>query len=493
MKNIKIILLSKALIISSIIFFPFNSIASSNHAVNSESSQMPPYWMVIPFILMLLGIAVIPLISPHWWEKNRNKGILSLLVGSVTLIYLFFLGPSESMEKLAITMMDYVAFISLLASLYIIAGGIFLKGTLSGTPVINTFILLIGATLASFMGTTGASMLLIRPMIRANSWRKKRYLQIIFFIFLIANIGGLLTPLGDPPLFLGFLKRVPFEWTFKLFPEWIFTVGVVLIVFFILDNLLYRKELEDGNKPPPQKDPLRLEGWHNFFFLAGIIGVIIFAGFVSQNKLVTAWTGIENHLGVDAVEKFGQSILMLLIAFFAYKVTSPSTRSSNNFGWSPIVEVAVLFAGIFITMIPALWILDVLGSRNALGIYKPWHFFWATGGLSSFLDNAPTYLTFSAAASGLNHTDPNNLLQLIKATKDVTGIPFDGAMYLKAISVGAVFMGANTYIGNGPNFMIKAIAEENGIKMPSFFGYMLYSIGILIPIFILITLIFFLH
>jgi Na+/H+ antiporter NhaD/arsenite permease-like protein len=469
----------------------FPTIASAGEAAAVAAEAMPPYWTVAPFILMLAGIAVIPLVAAHWWEKNKNKAILSAALGAVILVYLLFLGPPESKEKMAITMMDYVAFISLLASLFIIAGGIYVRGTLAGTPVVNTLMLLVGAVLASFMGTTGAAMLLVRPMIRANSWRKSRFLQIVFLIFLVANIGGLLTPLGDPPLFLGFLKRVPFQWTFQLWPEWLFTVAAVLATFFAFDVIMVKRELKGGAQPPAgEKDPLRLEGWHNFIFLALIIGVILFAGYVSQNGMVTAWTGMTHHLGIDAVEKIGQSILMLIVAGIAYKVTKAETRYANNFGWAPILEVAILFIGIFVTMIPALWILDVLGSRNELGIDKPWQFFWATGGLSSFLDNAPTYLTFSAAASGLNHTDPNNLMELIKAVKTGTHMHFDGVMYLKAVSTGAVFMGANTYIGNGPNFMVKAIAEENGVKMPSFFGYMFYSVVILVPTFILVTLIF---
>ena len=456
------------------------------------ATTAPPYWTVAPFVLMLLGIAIIPLINAHWWERNRNKGMLAVILGSLILVYLLFFGPHGSYEKLAITMLDYVAFIVLLAALYVIAGGIFLKGTLVGTPAVNTTILLIGSVIASFMGTTGAGILLIRPLIRANAWRKARTLQVIFFIFLVTNIGGMLTPLGDPPLFLGFLKRVPFQWTFKLAPQWAFAVVLLLVLFYFVDTIMYKKEIREGSTPPSgEKKPIRMEGWHNFIFLGMIIGVILFAGHVSQNKLVMAWTGITNHVGVDAIEKVGQSILMLFVAGLAYRSTRPTVRAKNNFTWYPIAEVAILFVGIFVTMIPALWILDNLGAQNELGIDKPWQFFWATGILSSFLDNAPTYLTFTAAASGLNHTDPNNLLELINVTKEQTHLAFHGVDYLKAISVGAVFMGANTYIGNGPNFMVKAIAEENGIKMPSFFGYMIYSMIILIPIFIIVTFIFF--
>jgi Na+/H+ antiporter NhaD/arsenite permease-like protein len=269
-------------------------------------------------------------------------------------------------------------------------------------------------------------------------------------------------------------------------------VIILLVAFYIYDTLKYNAEIKKGSKPPTgEKEPLRLQGSYNFLFLGGIIGTILAAGTISQNKLITAWFHIHNHVAVDAIEKTFQSVLMLAIAFAAMKVTPPRIRKDNAFSWEPIVEVAVLFIGIFVTMIPALWILDSLGAQNKLGIDQPWQFFWATGILSSFLDNAPTYLTFTAAASGLNHTDPNNLKELIEVTTEHTHLAEPGVAFLKAISVGAVFMGANTYIGNGPNFMVKAIAEVNGVRMPSFFGYMLYSGLILIPLFVIVTLVFF--
>ncbi len=467
---------------------PSLTLASGGEVIH----EAPPYWTIVPFALMLLGIAIIPLVAGHWWEHNRNKAIFSGALGLVMLGYLLLAGPEGSVHRLAITMFDYIAFISLLASLFIISGGILLKGSLVGTPAVNTLLLLIGSVLASFMGTTGAGMLLIRPILRANEWRKKPVHIVVFFIFLVTNIGGLLTPLGDPPLFLGFLKRVPFQWTFNLAPEWAVAVGALLIVFYVYDTLMYNREKKLGSEPPRgEKEPLRMQGSYNFLFLLGIIGAILGAGAVAQNKLVTVMTGIENHLAVDAIEKIAQSVVMLGIALAAMKATPEKVRQDNRFSWAPIVEVAVLFVGIFITMIPALWILDNLGAQNKLGIDQPWQFFWASGTLSSFLDNAPTYLTFTAAASGLNHTDSNNLLELINATQATTHLTSAGEDFLKAISVGAVFMGANTYIGNGPNFMVKAIAEETGVKMPSFFGYMIYSGLILIPMFGLITVIFF--
>jgi Na+/H+ antiporter NhaD/arsenite permease-like protein len=469
---------------------PATALASGTQAHSVHAP--PPAWTVVPFVLMLLSIAVIPLIAHRWWESNRNKGIVSAVLGGLMLLYLLAAGPAGSHERLAITLFDYMAFIALLAALFMISGGILLRGSLVGTPLVNTLILLIGAVLASFMGTTGAGMLLIRPLLRANEWRRSPVHVVVFFIFLVTNIGGLLTPLGDPPLFLGFLKRVPFQWTFRLAPEWALAVGLLLFVFYVLDAYKYGREIRQGAKPPTEgKEALRLDGSYNFLFLGGIIATILTAGFIAQNKLVSAWFGIHSHLAVDAIEKTFQSVLMLAIATAAMKVTPARVRKDNAFSWEPIIEVAVLFIGIFITMIPALWILDALGAQNKLGIDEPWQFFWATGILSSFLDNAPTYLTFTAAASGLNHTDPNNLMQLIETTAAQTHLAEPGVAFLKAISVGAVFMGANTYIGNGPNFMVKAIAEVNGVKMPSFFGYMLYSGLILIPLFVVITIVFF--
>ncbi len=465
---------------------------ASGAGPGAASDVHPPFWTILPFVLMLLCIAIIPLFAGHWWEHNRNKGIIAGVLGGCILVYLLAAGPEGSVDRMLVTGFDYIAFISLLTALFIISGGIFLKGTLVGTPAVNTVIMLIGGILASFMGTTGAAMLMVRPLIRANSWRKSQAHVVVFCIFIVANIGGLLTPLGDPPLFLGFLKRVPFEWTFRLAPIWAFAVGLVLVIFFIFDTVMYRKEMAQGSKlPTGEKEPIKLEGGLNFLFLAGIVGAILGAGAVSQNGLIEKWFGFENRLAIDALEKVSQSIVMLAIAAVAMKTTPVAVRKSNNFTWAPIIEVAVLFIGIFITMNPDLWILDVLGSQNRLGISQPWQFFWASGVLSSFLDNAPTYLTFTAAASGLNHTDPNDLSQLIAATTETTHLSAPGVAFLRAVSCGAVFMGANTYIGNGPNFMVKAIAEENHVKMPSFFGYMVYSICFLSPLFVVITFVFF--
>lgn len=468
---------------------------------------MPPFWTILPFVMMLLSIAIIPLAKPHWWESNTHKGYVSLLLGGFMFAYLATVAPPTAGEKLYITLIDYVAFISLLGSLYIISGGIYVRGSLAGTPAVNSMLLLIGAVLASFMGTTGAAMLLVRPMLRANEWRKSQAHVMIFLTFLVANIGGLLTPLGDPPLYIGFLKGVPFEWTFALFPQWLFTVAIVLAVFFVMDTLKFNAELRDGRRPPAATgEPLGIEGGLNFLWLAGIIAAIVGSGLISTLH-ITHDMAKTAPLLVETLLRLGQAAAMVGIAGVSLRTTRQDVRTRNDFNYAPIVEVAVLFIGIFLTMIPALWILDELGRTGQLGLDKPWQFFWASGGLSSFLDNAPTYYTFSAAASGLHHnflssagtvvtTDPNNLRLLLDSTgtlmREGSKIQLaPGAVFLKAISCGSVFMGANSYIGNGPNFMVKAIAEQGGVQMPSFFGYMVYSCLILLPIFGLVTLIFF--
>jgi Na+/H+ antiporter NhaD/arsenite permease-like protein len=377
-----------------------------------------------------------------------------------------------------------VSFICLLGSLFIITGGIYIRGSLSGTPLLNTAILGIGAVIASFIGTTGASVLLIRPLLRANAPRVRKVHIVVFFIFIVSNCGGLLTPLGDPPLFLGFLKGVPFGWTLNLWKEWLLVNGALLVAFNVWDQQVFAKE--ERERPGSQleevqkNDPVKIEGGLNFLFLLGVV----FAIYGSGSGLFTG--GKPWPVGA-------QEGLMVLCALGAWFTTNAQNRALNKFSWTPIIEVAVLFAGIFVCMAPALEILNAWGKGDRMiagqgfGMTEPWQYFWGAGMLSSFLDNAPTYLTFAATAAGQ------------------AGIPVEGATYLgdllqkgdaaqalmMAISCGAVFMGANTYIGNGPNFMVKAIAEENGVKMPGFFGYMAYSLGILIPLFVIVTLAFF--
>jgi Na+/H+ antiporter NhaD/arsenite permease-like protein len=421
-----------------------------------------PLWSVGPFTLMLLSIAVLPLVAGHMWEHNRNKAILSVVLGVPVVAAMARLDP----VALGHTAHEYVAFIILLGALFVIAGGIVVRGTLAGTPGLNTGILAIGAVIASFVGTTGASMLLIRPLLRANNVRKRVAHVVIFFIFVVSNAGGLLTPLGDPPLFLGFLRGVPFLWTFQLWKEWLFVNGALLALFYVVDSTLFRKE--DIETPGDLDEvavkhqvPLQIVGKVNFLFLAGVVGVLLVSG------------SVQLPLGV-------QEGGMLLMAVLSLVLTPKGLRQENSFSWGPIIEVAVVFAGIFATMIPALQILNARGSE--LGLQSPAQFFWATGVLSSFLDNAPTYLTFASAASGILGTDAANLAQLLGSER--------GVLLLKAISIGAVFMGANTYIGNGPNFMVKAIAEQGGVRMPGFFGYMAWSCAILVPLFGIVTWVF---
>jgi Na+/H+ antiporter NhaD/arsenite permease-like protein len=442
---------------------------------------------VTPFALLLLCIALFPLLNPHWWEHNRNKGIIVAVLGIPVVACLSFFGH-HGFEALEHAGKEYVSFLLLLGSLFVISGGIYVRGSLHGAPLVNTIFMAIGACIASFIGTTGASMLLIRPLLRANQRRSRVAHVVVFFIFIVSNCGGLLTPLGDPPLFLGFLKGVPFEWTLRLYPQWAFVNGTLLVLFFIWDTIAIRREAAtpaeaEALETPLSKEPFGIDGGHNFVGLAAIVAIIYCCGQGYGN------TFFQKYLpGHDETWPFGvQESLMALTAIVCYLLTSRATREKNRFGFGPIIEVAVLFAGIFITMIPALAILNVKG--KSLGVDTPAEFFWASGILSSFLDNAPTYLTFAVTACGMYGVDAeegrylHHFLNLPEAAA--------AARILAAISCGAVFMGANTYIGNGPNFMVKAIAEENNVKMPGFFGYMAYSVAILIPIFIVATFLFF--
>jgi Na+/H+ antiporter NhaD/arsenite permease-like protein len=401
-------------------------------------------------------IAVMPLAFPHFWEKNRNKAILAAIVSIPVFIYLLLKSPGELLH----TFEEYLSFIILLASLFIISGGILVTGDLKATPKVNTLFLFVGAVLANLVGTTGASMLLIRPLLKTISERKHIVHIPVFFIFLVSNIGGSLTPLGDPPLFLGYLRGVPFAWTLKLFPMWITAVAILLGIFYIWDSICYKKETKmDVIKDSTQKVPLKVTGTINLLFLAGVILAVFF-------QTPAPW----------------RELIMVLMIVLSLVFTKKELRNENKFTFYPISEVAILFAGIFVTMVPLLILLETQGA--ALGVTKPWQFFWYTGGLSSFLDNAPTYLTFTSLAESVTNTLGHGGFPI------VPGIEVRQDL-LVAISSGAVFMGANTYIGNGPNFMVKSIVEEQKIKVPHFFGYMLYSGMILIPLFIVLTFIFF--
>jgi len=413
---------------------------------------------------MLLAIAVLPLVAGHWWHANKNRALVSFILGTPIAIWIGFLDFHELLH----TFHHYVAFIFLLGSLYIISGGIVIRGTLAGTPGVNTVLLGIGTALASFIGTTGASMLLIRPILRANSPRKRKVHVLVFFIFLVSNIGGLLTPLGDPPLFLGFLAGVPFLWTFKLTAHWFMVSSILLVVFYIYDSTIFRREdlATPGDldeKAEEHRVPLSIVGKANFLYLFGVIVVILLSG---------------TYKPPPGIQEGG----MAFFAILSLMTTERKLRLENHFSWEPIVEVVVVFAGIFATMMPALAILNARGAE--LGLTQPWQYFWATGILSAFLDNAPTYLTFTSTASGLLGTSKDALDQLL--------IPAGGTGegLLVAISLGAVFMGAMTYIGNGPNFMVKAIAEQDGVEMPSFFGYFAWSLVFLVPVFVLVTFVF---
>lgn len=435
-----------------------------------ESSHSISLWSGIPFILMLGSIAVFPLFAEKFWESNRNKLVVSLVLGIPTAIWMLFNGMTHELEHSLI--FDYVPFLILLGSLFIITGGIFVDGDIEATPRNNTILLGIGAVLASFMGTTGAAMLLIRPLLNINSQRKIKTHSVLFFIAIVANSGGLLTPIGDPPLFMLYLRGVPFTWFFHLIVEWATTNILLLIIYFIYDSLQYKKESpEDIDFDRTNIRPITIGGKLNFLWL---IGVLLSVALINSH--------IIPELAVNKFYGFSREIVILLMAFASLYFTNKDVRKSNKFSWHPIIEVAYLFLGIFITMVPVLVYLE----KNAasLGIDNPIQFYYATGALSSFLDNTPTAVTFYSLAVGLVHSSP----ELFKDFTLIAGVP---EPFLVAISVAAVMFGAMTYIGNGPNFMVKAIAEEQKVPMPHFFAYMYkFSLIVLLPIFILVQLLF---
>lgn len=434
-------------------------------------------WSVVPFVAYLLLMAVLPLVVGRFWESNRNKLILAVIAGAPVVVYLLGSRPGGG-EMLLHTAADYFSFIALLGALFTISGGICLRGTLEGSTRVNTAILVVGALLASVVGTTGASALLIRPLLRANRGRRRATHLVVFFIFIVSNAGGLLTPLGDPPLFLGFLRGVPFTWTFRLMPTWLLVNGALLLLFVAFDRLAYyregRDELPRGEAPmtvAAPREKLRLDGRLNLLWLAGILGVVLAAGTVGVRLIPNA-----------QVRALLQGLAMLMFAAASWQTTSREIRQANHYSWAPILEVAVVFLGVFVTMVPALSYLEERGA--SLGLREPWQFFWVSGALSSVLDNAPTYLTFASVATGL--IDGGRGLLSASDLGALAEHP-TGQHLLAAISSGAVLMGALTYIGNGPNFMVKAIAEQQHVRMPSFFGYTLWSGGILLPIFLLVS------
>lgn len=398
-----------------------------------------PVYSVLPFALLLAAIAIMPLAAGHFWEHNKNKAIVTAVLSLPIAVWL---GASHA-EALGHTLVEYLSFLALLGALFVISGGIYVSGDLEGRPSTNAFILGIGAVLANVVGTTGASMLLIRLILRTNQQRKNRSHLPVFFILVVSNCGGLLTPLGDPPLFLGYLRGVPFTWTFGLWPVWLGAIAYLLAVFYVVDKRAYlRESAADIARDVIEKQPIRIEGGIHIALLFGVVGAVF---------LPTPF----------------REIGMVGLALASMYLGPKEPRKKNSFTFGPILEVAILFAGIFITMVPALALLHTHGGE--LGLREPFQYFLVTGALSSVLDNAPTYLTFLSAAQSLG------------LPADVVGVP---TLFLVAISTGAVLMGANTYIGNGPNFMVKAIADEAKYETPSFFGYAARATGILLPVYL---------
>jgi Na+/H+ antiporter NhaD/arsenite permease-like protein len=446
----------------------------------SNLGETLPLWSCIPFAGMLLSIALCPLLAPNFWHHHFGK-VSFFWALTMGLPFLVVHRGAAGYEILHIILADYVPFIILLWSLYTISGGILLKGSLRGTPVVNLIMLVIGTVLASWMGTTGAAMLLIRPFLRANNYRKNRTFMVVFFIFLVANIGGALTPLGDPPLFLGFLHGVSFFWTFKLLPQMLLCAALLLTAYFCIDTYHYRKE----NLRVPEdeaNEKLRLVGIRNFIFLGGVVLAVLMSGLVDWGD-VTVF-GVHR-----AIQDYFRDLLLIVMGLLSLAFTPVEIREENHFSWFPIIEVAYLFIGIFITMIPCLLILKA-GADGQLAfvvtaVKEPYHYFWITGALSAFLDNAPTYLTFFNTAIG----------SFYASLTEASAVPLlmtEKAIYLKAISAGAVFFGACSYIGNAPNFMVRSIAEEAGTPMPSFFGYIFkYALVFLVPTFVIVTLVFY--
>ena len=448
--------------------------------VGAGSAGRPPLWSLLPFVFYLLGIALLPHLLPRFWEKNRNKLAAALAAALPAAAFLLL---SHGGPLLLESLKEYAVFIVLLAALFIISGGIAFRGSLAGTPLVNTLVLAAGAVLASLIGTTGASMLLVRPFLRANEKRQKKAQLLVFFIFIVSNAGGVLTPLGDPPLFLGFLRGVPFFWTLALWAPWALVNGLLLLIFNLLDQAVWNKEERQRPGSPLEEvqqvaEPLRLQGGLNVLWLLGVLAI---------NSGVAALGG-KNGWGED-LQKLAIVAGTAAMAGLSLATTRPEIRGFNTFRWNPMVEVAVVFLGIFVTMVPATLLLEDLGRSGALPMTRAWEFFWAAGLVSCVLDNAPTYVAFASLACGVvggqagQTIDPSNLDQLLLHPQ--------GALFLKALSSGSVFMGAITYVGNAPNLLVKAIAEENRVKMPGFFGYMGWSIAVLLPLFAVVTLLFF--
>lgn len=447
-------------------------------AADLNGSQLSALW-ALPFAGVLLSMALIPLKAPDFWHHHFGKVTLAWSLAFIVPFALVFGVGMAGATLWHAAVAEYIPFIVLLTALYTVAGGIHIRGNLHGSPMLNTGLLAIGAVLASLMGTTGASMLMIRPLIRANDNRIHRTHIVVFFIFIVANAGGSLTPLGDPPLFLGFLKGVDFFWTVKhIFPETAFLLGSLLALFCAIDAWLYRREGVLPVDPTPDTRRIGFDGRFNFLLLACIVGLVLLSG-VWKTSVVFHVQGID--IGLPGLVRDAG---LLAVTVVSLKLTPALVHKANQFSWGPMQEVAKLFAGIFLTIVPVIAMLKagvdgpfsgvVMAVTRPDGTPDPAMYFWASGLLSSFLDNAPTYLVFFNTAGG----DPQLLMTTLAPT-------------LAAISAGSVFMGANTYIGNAPNLMVKAIAEERGVTMPGFFGYMAWSCAVLVPLFILMTFIWF--
>lgn len=454
--------------VTRILLFIFLTILFSNDALASAGTgehPLPDPIMVLPFLLLLGMIATGPLFYHHFWEKNYPK--IALLLGSITVFYyLYFLHDGYTVLH---TLDEYISFIALLGSLFVASGGILINIDRKSTPLLNVVLLLFGAVIANIIGTTGASMLLIRPFIKINKDRIKPY-HIIFFIFIVSNIGGALTPIGDPPLFLGFLKGVEFFWVVAhVWYIWLPTVLAVLLIFYLIDS----RNLPTIQNESNYSNKIEFRGFRNVVFL----GIIILSVFI--DPAVISWIPSLDPLPIGIRE-----IIMFSIIFLSYKTSEKEVLAANEFDFEPIKEVAYLFIGIFATMMPALQLIAYEANQNGQDL-TPSIFYWATGTLSAFLDNAPTYLNFLSAEMGKFNLDVN-------VPRQVLQFELEHPIYLSAISVAAVFFGAMTYIGNGPNFMVKSISERAGIKMPSFFGFLIkYSIPILLPIFTIVWLVFY--
>ncbi|HSV78623.1 MAG TPA: sodium:proton antiporter [Ramlibacter sp.] len=448
-------------------------------AAELDGSRLSPLWAV-PFAGILLSIALVPLLAPRFWHHHFGKVAAGWALAFLVPFALVAGLPATGAALAHVLLAEYLPFVILLTALFTVAGGIHIRGNLHGSPALNTAILAIGAVLASVMGTTGASMLLIRPLIRANDNRAHRTHVVVFFIFIVSNAGGSLTPLGDPPLFLGFLKGVDFFWTARqILPETLFLVGALLLLFYVLDRWYYqhREELRPLD-PTPDTRGIGFDGARNFWLLAAIVGLVLLSGFW---KSPVAFHVAGTEVGLPGLVR---DVGLVVVTLVSLRITPLGVHQANQFAWAPMQEVAKLFAGIFLTIVPVIamlragldgpFALVIAAVTRADGTPDPAMYFWASGVLSSFLDNAPTYLVFFNTAGG----DPQLLMTTL-------------APVLAAISAGSVFMGANTYIGNAPNLMVKAIAEDRGVKMPGFFGYMAWSLGILVPLFIAMTFLWF--